>query len=175
MDSDSMGEMLEDVRRAAAGIDNRQAAAFADALAAADGVFVSGQGRSGLMAAAFATRLTHLGKRAHAVGAPTAPATGSGAVLVACSGSGKTRTTVIHAERAREAGARVWAITQDPSSPLGVAADHVISIPAAPSIQPGRSAFEQALLLFLDAIVLRLMTKLGETPDTMLARHSNLE
>jgi len=175
VDSDSMGEMLDELRRALEGMDDRRADAFADALAAAGDVFVTGQGRSGLMGAAFATRLTHLGKRVHVVGEPTTPATGPGAVLVACSGSGRTRSTIIHAERAREAGARVWAITQDTSSPLGRAADHVIAIPAAPSIQPGRSAFEQALLLFLDSIVLRLMTKLGETPDSIVARHSNLE
>ena len=37
------------------------------------------------------------------------------------------------------------------------------------------SLFEQASFLILDALVLELMDRLGETGDTMFARHANLE
>ena len=172
---DKLREILDEVGSALAAVDPQQMAAFADALAGADEIFLAGQGRSGLVAAAFATRLVHLGKRAHLVGAPTASAAGPVSLLVACSGSGHTRATVAHTQRARAAGSAAWAITADPSSPLATAADHVVAIPMPPSIQPGNSAFEQALLILLDAVVLRLMAKLGQTPQAMLARHANLE
>ncbi len=174
-DADVTREILDELRRALAAIGEGQARAFAEAIAAAGEVFVTGQGRSGLMAAAFAARLVQLDKRAYAVGSPTAPAAGKGSLLIACSGSGRTRTTIIHAEIARAAGGRVWAITRDATSPLAAAADHVIAIPPIPSVQPGGSGFEQALLVLLDSAVMRLMAKLGQTAETMRARHSNLE
>jgi 6-phospho-3-hexuloisomerase len=168
-------DILNELGRALAAIGEGQACAFVAAVAAADDIFVTGQGRSGLMAAAFATRLVQLGKRAHVAGAPTAPAAGKGSLLIACSGSGRTRTAIIHAEGARAAGARVWAITRDATSPLAAAADNAVAIPPIPSIQPGGSGFEQALLVFLDSVVMLLMAKLGQTAETMVARHSNLE
>jgi 6-phospho-3-hexuloisomerase len=186
----AIGKILDEVRQALEGIGAQEAQDFISALAGARKVFVTGQGRSGLMVSAFAIRLAHLGKGAHIVGSPTAPPVGPGELLVACSGSGRTRCTVLHAEQALAAGAQVWAITQEPSSPLVSAATRAIFIPAlrpaqggpehsrgaaVPSVQPGGSAFEQGLLIFLDAIILGLMAQLGETEDTMLARHANLE
>jgi len=37
------------------------------------------------------------------------------------------------------------------------------------------SLFEQSLLVVLDAVVLALMDRRGEGPETMFARHANLE
>jgi 6-phospho-3-hexuloisomerase len=167
--------ILEELRQALLPVGETELEALAYAVAAVAEVFVTGQGRSGLMGAAFATRLAQLGKRVHVVGSPTTTAAGRGAVLIACSGSGRTRSTVVHAQHARALGAQVWAVTGDSSSPLAAAADRVIAIPAAPSIQPGRSVFEQALLVLFDTVVLRLMVKLGQTAERMDARHANLE
>jgi 6-phospho-3-hexuloisomerase len=183
MSDDTTTRILDELRRALAAIDQRSAQDFIGALAGpstglragAREVFVTGQGRSGLIAAAFAVRLAHLGLRVHVVGEPTAPAVAAGAVLVACSGSGRTGVTLLRAERALAAGAQVWAITQDRSSPLASAATHVVVIPDVASAQPGASIFEQALLVFLDAVVMELMARLGETESSMLARHANLE
>lgn len=170
-----ISEILNELTQALQAVGAQQMEVLADAVAAADRVFLTGQGRSRLMVAAFANRLVHLGRRAHVVGEPTVPAADRSSLLIACSGSGRTRSTVIHAQQARAVGAQVWAITQDSSSSLAIAADHVIAIPPLPSLQPGRAAFEQALLVLLDAVVMRLMAKLGETADTMLSRHANLE
>jgi 6-phospho-3-hexuloisomerase len=167
--------VLDEVKQALAAIDEAQERGFVEAIAAAREVFITGRGRSGLIGAAFATRLVHLGRRAHVVGEPTMPAISSGDVLIVCSGSGRTRGSLLNAEQAIEAGARVWAVTQDPASPLAAAAGHVVRIPPVASSQPGASAFEQALLLFLDGVVVRLMARLGETEQSMLARHSRLE
>jgi len=168
-------KVVDEVQQALAAVDAGEEREFVEAIAAAREVFVTGRGRSGLVGAAFATRLVHLGKRAHVVGEPTTPAISTGDLLIVCSGSGRTRGSLLNAEQAIEAGAQVWAVTQDPLSPLAAAAGHVVRIPPVASSQPGASAFEQALLLFLDAVVLRLMARLGETEETMLARHSRLE
>lgn len=167
--------ILDELRRVLGAIDGKRTREFVAALAAANQVFVTGQGRSGLVAAAFAIRLVQLGKSAHIAGAPATPAISNGGMLVACSGSGHTRTTLLHAEQAAVAGAQVWCITQDESSPLALAATQTVCIPATPSAQPGASLFEQALFLFLDGAIIKLMSQLGETTDTMLARHANLE
>jgi len=167
--------ILDELQRVVAAIDGKRTREFVAALAAADQVFVTGQGRSGLVAAAFAVRLAQIGRSAHIAGAPATPPISKGAVLVACSGSGHTRTTLLHAEQAASAGAQVWGISQDQSSSLALSASRTICIPATPSAQPGASLFEQALFLFLDGVIIQLMAQLGETAETMLARHANLE
>jgi 6-phospho-3-hexuloisomerase len=43
------------------------------------------------------------------------------------------------------------------------------------SIQPMTTIFEQSLLIFLDALVLQLMEKLGENNESMLKRHNVIE
>ena len=76
-------------------------------------------------------------------------------------------------------------ITIDADSPIAANASIVLPIAApspkvagdtgARSAQPMGSLFEQALLLILDAMVLVLMEKMGETAETMFARHAVLE
>lgn len=55
-------------------------------------IFVIGEGRSGLMARAFAMRLMHLGAVSYVIGETITPAIAEGDVLVAISGSGRTAT-----------------------------------------------------------------------------------
>ena len=88
------------------------------------------------------------------------------------------------ANRAKKIGAIIGVITIFPQSAIGQIADLVIKISAPTpkvevdsgyrSIQPMGSLFEQSMLLFLDAVVLRLMEKKGKD-DTMFEKHANLE
>eukprot|EP01047_Picozoa_sp_COSAG01_P105034 COSAG01_NODE_34292_length_550_cov_0.798226_1_plen_85_part_00 len=43
------------------------------------------------------------------------------------------------------------------------------------SAQPMASLFEQTMALVSDALVLELMDRMGQSTDTMFARHANLE
>ncbi|MOA65140.1 3-hexulose-6-phosphate isomerase [compost metagenome] len=43
------------------------------------------------------------------------------------------------------------------------------------SIQPMGSLFEQMLLIFFDALILRLMEMKGQSSGKMFGRHANLE
>lgn len=159
-----------------------QGEALAQAVASAPAVFVTGEGRSGLVGRCFAARLAHLGRPAHVVGETVTPAARTGDLLVAISGSGETPTTCLRAHEAARLGLRVAGITGNPKSTLAKLADLVLAIPVttqastqAPSVQFGGSLFEQCALLALDALILQLQRRLGETHEAMRGRHTTLE
>ncbi len=91
------------------------------------------------------------------------------------------------ARKAKSIGARVALITIYPESTIGKLADLVVPIKAvttksdedsgAKSIQPGGSMFEQSLLLFCDAMVIRIIEKKGiaDSNSDLMKRHANLE
>jgi D-arabinose 5-phosphate isomerase GutQ len=87
------------------------------------------------------------------------------------------------ARKARKIGARVVSITAKKSSALARQAHLPIIIPApigrSPgkqhSRQPGRSVFEQVLFLYLDSVVLKLMSELKIPGEKIEKRHANLE
>ena len=139
--------------------------ALADRLNAAPRVFVTGEGRSGFMAKAFAMRLMHLGLPVLVIGETTTPSVASGDVVVGVSGSGTTGGTVRVAEQAVKVGATVHAVTTDPDSPLARHAEVVLTVPAATkyrrparpaTIQPLSSLFDQATHVALDVVCLEL-------------------
>jgi len=175
--------IADEIRRALTHTRPEEIDRLLEAILQARGVFCSGQGRSGFMVKAFAMRLVHVGLHAHVVGETTTPSIGAGDLLVAASGSGQTRTTLAIVEAARERGARTACITAHPQSPIGRAVDLVVELhgqitsvaPHGKSIQPPGSLFEQALLVFCDAMVMSLVERFGTTEEEMRARHTKLE
>ena len=163
-----------------------QPAAWARAgamLLKAPAVFTVGTGRSGLALQMAAMRFMHLGLSAHVVGATTAPAIGSGDVLVAASGSGSTSRVVRAAETARKQGANVVALTTAADSALAKTATEVLVIPAADkqdfdgksSHQYAGSLFEQSVLLLTDALFHALWRSSGIQARDLWRLHANLE
>jgi 6-phospho-3-hexuloisomerase len=138
-------------------------------------VFVTGQGRTGLVARAFAMRLAQLGHTAYVVGETITPAIRRGDVLVACSASGETLVTCAYAERARHVGASVVAVTAKPTSRLASVAHDAAIIPSPSSYQLGNSRFEQSLLVLLDTAALALAKMEGTEPSVIWDNHANLE
>ena len=152
--------------------------ALADRILEADRVYVTGMGRSGLMARAFAMRLMHLGLNVFVVGETTTPSIEEGDLLLCCSRYGRSGSLLHYADKARTAGGAVALITMDPSSPLAAKCDEVLEIPvgaADETRQPLGTLFEQLLLLTLDALVIVLMQKRGFTEREMARLHTNLE
>jgi 6-phospho-3-hexuloisomerase len=174
---DDLRGVLAEVQDVLARVDLREVDALLEAVVAAPTVFVTGEGRSGLVACAFAMRLLHLGRRAYVVGETATPAAAPGDLLVALSGSGSTRVTRARAEAAQAGELRLVVVTGTPDSPLAEAAELrlLLPLPAGGSRQFGGSLFEQAALLLLDALVLDLQRRLGESPASMAARHATLE
>ena len=166
---------LREIAGAASGPEMMQ---LADAILASNSIFVTGQGRTGLIARAFANRLMQLGLRTFVVGDVTTPGIAPGDLLLACSGSGETASILIHAGRAKGLQAFVVGATRAQTSSLASLSDLVLYIPAAgqtDSVLPGGTLFEQALLVILDGLVTVLMERLGQREPDLLRRHANLE
>lgn len=166
------------------GIKEEEFREFLKAINSSKNIFVTGQGRSGLVARTFAMRLTHIGFSCHVVGDTTTPNIDKGDMLIVCSSSGTTSITCHIAGLAKRLNALVVVITAHPDSELSNYADLTIEIPARETDQVIRSQltaqfrstlFEQVCLVYLDAVILALVRLLNREEVEMTKRHANLE
>ncbi|MBI3946515.1 MAG: SIS domain-containing protein [Armatimonadetes bacterium] len=149
---------------------------LAEMLPRARRTFVTGAGRSGLVARSFGMRLMHAGLTSFIPGETITPATGAGDLLVAISCTGQTGYTSYLARRGRQLGARVVVLTADPNSPLAALGDRVVVIPvAAENIVLRAAIFEHAASLCLDAVFNVLSERLKLDMEAFRQRHANLE
>ncbi len=164
-----------------------------DILTSSKNVFVIGQGRSGLVARAFAMRLMHLGIGVYVVGETITPAIDDDDCLLAISGSGETSYIISTAKIAKMRAAKIVAVTSYSESTLGKMSDLVIHIKGRTkvdseknyikrqmdgkhlSLSPLGTLFEVSTLIFLDALIAQLMDKMGKTEDDLKKRHTVLE
>ncbi|MFT4112145.1 6-phospho-3-hexuloisomerase [Silvibacterium sp.] len=175
--------ILEELHSCISAVPESQLLAARHALLSAQRVFTVGAGRSGLALKMAAMRWMHLGLEVHVAGEVTTPAILSGDLLVVASGSGSTSGAVQAAQVAKNAGAKLLAITTAPASPLSLLADWQIVIPAVTkqdhdgsiSQQYAGSLFEQSVLLLTDAIFFQLWRERGESAADLWKRHANLE
>jgi len=156
-------------------------------------VLVMGAGRSGLVGRAFAMRLLHLGFNSYVLGETIVPAIGKNDIVVAISGSGRTKLILTAAEAAKEAGAKLISITSYFDSPLAKISDVVIEIPGRTKysknedyfarqilgitepLAPLGTLFEDTTQIFLDGIVAELMIRLKKTEEDLRLVHANIE
>ncbi len=173
-----------EIGRAAAGTDPAAFDALAHAIAGAGRVVLHGAGREGLMMRALAMRLFHLGRDAHVWGDMAMPPVGPGDLVLLSAGPGDLPTVETLARIAHKAGAGTACVTARPEGPTPRVCDLVLTIPAqtmaddrgpAASVLPMGSVFEGAMFLVFEMLVLRLAGLLHETPDSIRARHANLE
>jgi 6-phospho-3-hexuloisomerase len=157
---------------------------FVAAIVAAKRVALHGLGREGLQMRGLAMRLFHLGIDAHVVGDMTTPPLGPGDLLMVSASPGDFTTIEALMNIARKAGAKTAVVTAQAGGGAARRADVVLHIPAQTmandqtgklSILPMGSLFEVAMMLVFELVVLRLRDRLGETLETMRARHTNLE
>ena len=167
---------------------------FIEIITTADNIFVTGAGRSGLAAKAFAMRLMHLGLSSYVVGETISPAINAGDCILAISGSGETNTIVTAAKISKKRGAKVLALTSYPESSLGQLADGIIHVKGRTKVEvddenylkrqikgnytsltPLGTAFELTSLVFLDGLVSELMEAMGKTEEDLKNRQTVLE
>jgi 6-phospho-3-hexuloisomerase len=182
---DLVTQSLQELETVLGLVDEHSMEALLRALQDAERIFIAGKGRSGLQMRAFAMRLMHLGLQTFVVDDVTTPGIRKGDLLLIGSGSGRTRSLVGYAQEAKSLGAKIALITADHTSPIAEQADVVLLISAptpkaqkritSQSIHPMGTLFEQALGIFSDLIILRLMEEMGMDADKMFARHANLE
>ena len=169
-------ELLSRIGRAMSGADWSGIFELADMLVQTGSIFVTGAGRSGLVARNFGMRLMHAGLVVYIPGETITPAAGAGDLLVAISCTGQTGYTDYMVKRARQLGAKVVVFTAETSSPLADDADKVIVIPAtAEDIVTRAAVFEHAASLCLDALFNILSDRLKLDQDEYRRRHANLE
>lgn len=190
----SINAILNNIRNAEEFLDDEAIDEFENVIIRSKNIFVTGAGRSGLAAKAFAMRLMHLGLSAYVVGETISPAIYEDDCIVAISGSGETNTIVSAAKIAKTRGSKVLALTSYPESSLGQLADTYILVKGRTnkeeddenymkrqihgnytSLTPLGTAFELTTLVFLDAIVSELMEKMQQTESDLKARHTVLE
>ena len=186
--------ILDNIRDAEEYLVEEDIANFIEVITTADNIFVTGAGRSGLAAKAFAMRLMHLGLSSYVVGETISPAINAGDCILAISGSGETNTIVTAAKISKKRGAKVLALTSYPQSSLGQIADGIIHVKGRTKVEvddenylkrqikgnytsltPLGTAFELNSLVFLDGLVSELMEAMGKTEEDLKNRHTVLE
>ena len=186
--------ILDNIRDAEEYLIEEDIANFIEIITTADNIFVTGAGRSGLAAKAFAMRLMHLGLSSYVVGETISPAINAGDCILAISGSGETNTIVTAAKISKKRGAKVLALTSYPESSLGQIADGIIHVKGRTKVEvddenylkrqikgnytsltPLGTAFELTSLVFLDGLVSELMETMGKTEEDLKNRHTVLE
>lgn len=156
-------------------------------------VLIIGAGRSGLIGKAFAMRLLHLGFQVYVLGETIIPRIRENDLVIAISGSGRTKLIITAAEAAKAVKAKVIAITSYPDSPLAKISDLIVTVPGRTkiaeeedyftrqilgiheSLAPLGTLFENAVLVFLDGVIAELMNKLGKTEEDLRNEHANIE
>ncbi|MDO8841961.1 6-phospho-3-hexuloisomerase [Methanocalculus sp.] len=161
-------------------------------------IYVTGAGRSGLVAKAFAMRLMHLGFSSYVIGETITPAFESEDMLVVFSGSGETNSIVNACDMVHDLGGWICLITAYPKSRAGELADYIIDIGESSgdnrdspqeyelrqitgqyrsvSVPIGRGAlFEMAALAFSDAVISALMAARHLDPEEIRRRFSNMQ
>lgn len=150
----------------------------------AEQIVCIGAGRVGLVATAFAKRLSHLGKESYWIQDATLPALHKTPLVIIASGSGETETMVTYAQLTQRQGHKLALVTANEDSRIKSLADvsvvlrapnKTLSSGSHSSIQPMTTLFEQSAFIFFDALVLELMDQLGVTEGEMSQRHNLLE
>ncbi len=135
----------------------------------------AGTGRTGFVVRGFIMRLNHLGINAcfqHDTYVPPVSAT---TLVIACSSSGQTSGILNFLEKVNSAGGRIFAITGNSDSLMANMTDGRVVYAAPTSIQPMNTLNEQALFIFFDLVILKLMRRLNISEEFMNSRHFNAE
>ena len=176
-----LDQIVEEITGVIDKMDEQDLVRARDLIARNARVYAAGEGRSGFQARSFAMRLMHIGYTSYMMGETICPSMHEGDVLLAISGSGKTRRTVEDAEAAKKLGVKVIAVTSKPDSPLAQTADTVIVVPgrvkgeAGGSIQLLSSLFDQSVHIALDALCLMLSRRDHVSDAQANANHANVE
>lgn len=165
-------------------ISDEQSDALVEAVLAADKVFFVGVGRVLLSLQAICKRFAHLGIDAHYVGEITEPAITENDLLIVGSSSGESLFPVAIAKKAKLLGAKVAWVGSNTHSTIAALADYQVRIPVQSKIgcpdelrsqQPMTSLFEQALLLYGDAIARVIVERKALELASLWQYHANLE
>lgn len=175
-------QALDELGQVAEAIDPAAMDRCLDLIAEAGRIVAYGCGREGLQLRGLVMRLHHLGRHAAMQGDMAAPPLGPGDLFICSAGPGDLPTVTALMQVAHDAGADVLLLTAEPDKAPGKFATQILTIPAqtmardigGASVLPMGSLYEGALFLLFEIMVLQLRDRLGETSETMRARHTNM-
>lgn len=176
--------IIKEISTVLSKVENEQVNLMIAEIQKSNKIVVCGAGRVGMAIRGFGMRLGHLGLKSYTLGDSTVPSIKEGDLLIVASGSGETQTIYDIVAIASKNKCSIVAVTSNHESRIGKLANIVVKINAPSktkavenfiSVQPMTTLNEQCLNIFFDAIVLKLMDKMGENHDSMWKRHSNLE
>jgi D-arabinose 5-phosphate isomerase GutQ len=168
-------QLLDEVAGMLSVVDPAVYTSLVNNLLSAKNVVVAGDGRSRYVMGTFAGRLSRLGRMVAVHGEAVGRGAGRGDLLLAASLDGARGPVTTLAESARRKGARVYVFVGETSCVLGSHADYVIPIAhqtrtpfevIAGAGHAGRLAFDEAVMIYLDAVLLALQEVLGIEPDS---------
>lgn len=189
----NMEKLLDAIKKSGEKINEKKAKLFLKELIKAKRIFLTGAGRSGFAAKAFAMRLMHLGLTVYVVGETTTPSIQKGDLLIAVSGSGKTTTVLDIVNASKKKQARIALITHTKDSPIGKLSNVIIELKSSKPkrkhkdyfarqvigekepIAPLGTLFELTSMVFLDSVTVELMKTQKKSEDSMKKLHTNLE
>jgi len=166
-------ELLDEITGMLSMVDPSTYTVIVNDLLSAKNVVVAGEGRSRYVMGTFARRLSLLGRAVTVHGEAVGRPASRGDLLIVGSLHGRRGTLSTLAESARKRGALVVAFVGETSCILASHADHVVAI-ASQTRTPfesigggGRASslvFDEAMMLYLDAILIALQQILGIDP-----------
>lgn len=196
---DIMSMMISRIGEITASLEQEQVDCFITTLTGAERIFVMGAGRSGFVAKSFAMRLMHLSLTAYVVGETVTPSFHDRDVLVAFSGSGKTKSVREACETAKQIGGQICLITGTRVSPMAELADCTVFLNteeescqigpdhfdlrqirgehrsiSAPCTPLG-TLFETSAMIFADSVISALIEMRHCTVEEIMHRYSNMQ
>ena len=158
-------ELLDEITGMLSMVDPGTYTSLVNNLLSARNVVVAGDGRGRYVMGTFARRLGQMGRMVSLEGESAERPPGRGDLLLVASRTGERGALTGLAESARKEGARVCAFVAEISSLLASHADYVVAI--APQTRTpfesiggagdaGLLAFDEALMIYLDAVLLAL-------------------
>ncbi len=144
-------------------------------------LFFAGAGRSLLMLKALAMRFMQFGFEVYVVGETNTPSFKQEDLLIAASGSGETKSTILYVQNAKKSGGKTALFTAAENSTLAQISDQIIEIPVnklfskKDKLLPGGSYFEEAVLILGDSLIINIAAEKNIETDQLFERHANLE
>lgn len=181
MKLEKMSGVLSDLKFIITKVDENEINSLKNMINNSNRLFFAGTGRSLLMIRAAAMRFMQFGFEVYVVGETNTPSFNQDDLLIAASGSGETKSTILYAQNAKKNGGKTAVITADKNSTLAQISDQIIEIPVSKlfskkdKLLPGGSYFEEAVLILGDSLIVNIAAEKKISRDKLFERHANLE
>jgi 6-phospho-3-hexuloisomerase len=171
-------------------VDEGDMTAAVNTILQAKKIYVLGIGHSGFFGRIFAMKLNHVGLTAYSVFDEINPPFDRRDLFIAISQSGGTKTIVALAEKAKKLGGKVLAVTSNRDSVLGNLADAALVIERVDTSVDYKvlsrigdsnnqnflgALFGFNIYILFYTIIIMLAERLGESAESIDARHANLQ